>query len=250
MVLPLWGQLQKSLEDNETIEQAIERKIREHNDEPEAHLGEGRSLEEHKKAEVLDHPAFSVVTDKETIADFEMVLTASDDTSEFAWGDMNYRGAGIYESYLEPPYNTEGGMTWEIDYNPLRGTEEKNFLVSLSLSYEASAPYFEILVTRGEASMMLENDDLYVSVWGVTGGFEPVLYNVTNGASFASLILTWYFDAFKQTYFFYVNGEEVKTVKLNRPPSIGGDAPSFNVFSEDIDDGHFYFSNFMIKQEA
>jgi len=64
MTLPLWGQLQKSLDDTETIEQAIERIVAEHNAEPEAHLGTGESLSEHKHTTVLDHPAGSVLADK------------------------------------------------------------------------------------------------------------------------------------------------------------------------------------------
>lgn len=64
MTLPLWGQLEKSQDDNETIEEAIARLIAEHESDPEAHLGEGESLEAHKTEEVVDHPPFSLVPDK------------------------------------------------------------------------------------------------------------------------------------------------------------------------------------------
>jgi hypothetical protein len=64
MTLPLWGQLQKALDNSETIEEAIARVVAEHNSEPEAHMNAGESLETHKTAEVLDHPANSIVGDK------------------------------------------------------------------------------------------------------------------------------------------------------------------------------------------
>lgn len=64
MTLPLWGQLQKSQDDSETIEQAIFRIVEEHNNDPESHLNEGESLSEHKKDDVIDHPPNSVVADK------------------------------------------------------------------------------------------------------------------------------------------------------------------------------------------
>lgn len=64
MTLPLWGQLQKSQDDPETIEEAINRLIDEHNNDPESHLDEGESLSQHKQDDVIDHPAFSVVPDK------------------------------------------------------------------------------------------------------------------------------------------------------------------------------------------
>lgn len=64
MNLPVWGQLQKSLDNPETIEEAIIRLINEHAADPTAHLAEGESLNMHKTDEVIDHPAFSVVNDK------------------------------------------------------------------------------------------------------------------------------------------------------------------------------------------
>lgn len=64
MTLPLWGQLEKSSIDDETIEEAVERIIAEHNDDPEAHVQAGGSLEAHKADDVIDHPAESVLADK------------------------------------------------------------------------------------------------------------------------------------------------------------------------------------------
>jgi len=59
-----WGDLAKSQEDPETIEEAIARIIAEHNDDEESHLGEGQSLEAHKGAEIIDHLQGSVLGDK------------------------------------------------------------------------------------------------------------------------------------------------------------------------------------------
>ena len=59
-----WGDLTKSQEDDETIEEAIARLIAAHNDDEEAHLDTGQSLESHKAAEIIDHLASSVIRDK------------------------------------------------------------------------------------------------------------------------------------------------------------------------------------------
>jgi hypothetical protein len=59
-----WGLLQKSQEDDETIEEAIARLIVEHNENEEAHTAEGQSLQSHKASEVIDHLANSIVSDK------------------------------------------------------------------------------------------------------------------------------------------------------------------------------------------
>ena len=64
MVLPFWGELFKSQFDNEKIEEAIARMIREHNQDPEAHLLPGGSLYSHKFSEIIDHVAESIIEDK------------------------------------------------------------------------------------------------------------------------------------------------------------------------------------------
>jgi hypothetical protein len=64
MPLPNWGQLEKSLTDSEKIEEAINRLIQDHNDDPNAHLAEGQSLYSHKAAEIIDHLVASIVSDK------------------------------------------------------------------------------------------------------------------------------------------------------------------------------------------
>jgi len=59
-----WGQLAKSQTDPEKIEEAIARMIKQHNEDPEAHLCPGGSLQSHKMAEIIDHLVESIVADK------------------------------------------------------------------------------------------------------------------------------------------------------------------------------------------
>jgi len=60
----VWGLLEKSLTDDETINEAINAAIASHEADASAHLGVGESLESHKTSEVIDHLAGSVVADK------------------------------------------------------------------------------------------------------------------------------------------------------------------------------------------
>lgn len=64
MAEPVWGMLQKALDDNQTIAQAIAAAIAVHEADPDAHTGAGESLETHKSQETVDHPAGSVLADK------------------------------------------------------------------------------------------------------------------------------------------------------------------------------------------
>ena len=59
-----WGALNKALDSNETIEEAIARLIQDHEDDANAHIENGESLYDHKQSEIIDHLALSIVTDK------------------------------------------------------------------------------------------------------------------------------------------------------------------------------------------
>lgn len=64
MALPVWGNLTKSQIDDETIEEAIARLIQAHEDDPNAHIEVGESLQSHKAAAIIDHLISSIIADK------------------------------------------------------------------------------------------------------------------------------------------------------------------------------------------
>ena len=66
MADPVWGMLAKSAVDAETVEEAIARLIAVHEADETSHLGTGESLEAHKNADIIDHPAGSILGDKFT----------------------------------------------------------------------------------------------------------------------------------------------------------------------------------------
>ena len=59
-----WGLLSKSLVDDETIEEAIDRLILVHEQDEVSHLGVGESLQSHKASVIIDHVVDSIVADK------------------------------------------------------------------------------------------------------------------------------------------------------------------------------------------
>jgi len=64
MAVPNWQELAKSPLDPQTIEEAIQAAIDVHNQDPDAHMGSEQAIQNHRTAEVADHPAQSVVNDK------------------------------------------------------------------------------------------------------------------------------------------------------------------------------------------
>jgi hypothetical protein len=64
MSVETWGMMPKNSEDPEKIEEAIDRLVEAHNDDPDSHLEEGQSLRSHRASDIIDHRAESVVEDK------------------------------------------------------------------------------------------------------------------------------------------------------------------------------------------
>lgn len=64
MADPVWGELNKSQDNSQKIEQRVAEMIATHEADPEAHMGPGESIENHRQNEIIDHPAFSIVADK------------------------------------------------------------------------------------------------------------------------------------------------------------------------------------------
>lgn len=64
MAITTWENLPKNPLDPTVISQAIDEAIDAHELDPEAHLGEGESLQSHRASEIIDHRAESVVNDK------------------------------------------------------------------------------------------------------------------------------------------------------------------------------------------
>jgi hypothetical protein len=97
----VWGNLAKAQDDAETIEEAIERIVAEHNAEPTAHTAEGEAIDVHRKNEVVDHPAGSVLADK---ASFTEIVAKTQFESIDGWGNngfytLGFPGINLYAIY-------------------------------------------------------------------------------------------------------------------------------------------------------
>lgn len=95
-----WGDLAKSQIDAETIEEAIDRLIQEHDDDPDSHLDTGQSLQSHKASEIIDHLANSIVRDK---LEFDRYTIDCDFQSIDYWdGDGHFSSLHVNEMQIAP----------------------------------------------------------------------------------------------------------------------------------------------------
>lgn len=172
MALPLWGQLEKAQDDSTTIDEAIAAAILAHEADPEAHLGEGESLEEHKTESVIDHPAESVVTDK--VPDGGMSYrwfpldrqTIISNMGEESWDTFVLGNGGVeqYIAELELRSGTTSGNRTKASsnsgvVNQINWNEDWTFQTTVSISDAADNK-----VTFGFCNTELDTSD-FDGVW-------------------------------------------------------------------------------------
>lgn len=109
MSVVVWGLLEKSQIDDETIEEAINRLIGEHEADEAAHLGSGQSLASHKASVIIDHVVRSVVRDKLAFDRFQI-------DEHFATIDAWGKSAGVAIEYLGEMYLMTTGASGNSQY--------------------------------------------------------------------------------------------------------------------------------------
>lgn len=170
MALPIWGDLDRAVNDSTKIDEAIAAAIAAHNDEPEAHLGADQSLETHRENSIIDHPAESVPNDKilaNARAYVAIVDPASDtdfDSVDGAYAYALSKGGG---NILITPGTYYLGTKIEVDGSVnLYGTDPDTCII---VTDEASGYFFETgyWPTGWSGSFEISNLTLRASTPGV-----------------------------------------------------------------------------------
>lgn len=217
MTLPLWGQLQKAQDDAETIEQAIVRLIGEHEADPEAHLGDGESLQMHKAEDIIDHPPGSILPDKWSFADFDFDtnfesltgFTISSGVTNTSWPGVSFDifdGGGDTRTLRANFVGVLVGSTLTYDYLCdtyfYVDTADELEIIDIGISDSGmTTRYLGFRVTGG---------NLYgVARWGGSEHLTSNLGDVTDGTI---KFVRVYYDYGANLITFYLNGVAVATL--------------------------------------
>jgi hypothetical protein len=137
----VWGQLNKSAIDNETIEEAIARLILEHDEDPEAHLGEGGSLLSHKASEIIDHLATSIIADK--IASGEITRPKLADDAVVFTSENFDKGLVIDFSTFSEFTSGSGVANKALRLNDVRTGSTQNSVASVYTQFEQAGNFWD-----------------------------------------------------------------------------------------------------------
>ena len=213
-----WGTIPKSQVDPETIEEAIARLIQAHDDDENAHIDVGQSLQSHKASEIIDHFAASVVRDK---IEFDRYTIDDDFQTIDRWAGTN---SPYLENINELQVRALAGVNntaWAYIVVGDVFTDQTAF--SRSPNWQIRA-YCEDVSTIWAHWGMFDED--YVS--GI--GFEldtskmyavwfdetstKQRYEILTMVDFGAYICRFYYDAATDLLTFYVNGAVVHTVTV------------------------------------
>ena len=200
MSIPLWGNLEKSQDDKNTIDEAIASAIAAHEADPTAHLGDNESLQNHKHNEIIDHPAGSVVIDKLSYNQFEYNLLWSDfqtwkhNLPQTSGNQVLYNSnSGVVNYYLSAAsvhryfkksldssgFVLDGSCSFRLD---IRMSQESDYLTT---SYNLFGFGFESDISSFSGiCFKIQNGKLYtgyknsldVMVWNEVVGFDYMSY--------------------------------------------------------------------------
>lgn len=144
--------MQKSSTDDTTIDTAIADAIALHEADPDAHLGVGESIEQHKMAEVIDHPAGSIISDK--YLDFSVLiekLVTNKDYIRTNWESIDfwnmfgpgdfYYNFGMCKMYTTNTNNNVNQMFANAD--------------PFAIDFQTKNPVFEMLVSLSDNTSQL-----------------------------------------------------------------------------------------------
>jgi hypothetical protein len=210
-----WGNLPKSQVDDETVEGAIDRLVQAHDDDENAHIEVGQSLQSHKASEIIDHAARSIVTDK--LYKDRFILD-----THFAGIDGWQKTAGVacpMVGEVDIVTTAVNGNTQifntqnpDIDQDPVATDRHPYWLTSLKISQNTSQEIYlgQIIDNAGGGyGFKIVNGTIY-TVWmdgdevehtDSMGALAVDTFYILGGEIDTDDIIHW-----------YINGSEVKTM--------------------------------------
>lgn len=178
IMVTVWGLLTKSLTDSETIEEMVDRKIAEHEENPESHMGVGESIDVHRKNTIIDHPLGSVLSDKQSMTEILHRVLYTDDTIESVTGTAHMISGSFMNIYDNGGDGTGSKIYRGIPYTTIP-ENGKDYLYQVAFAMYPNATTDYLFLHGLSASIYASTPHLYLEVSGTTGKIKSIMYGHT-----------------------------------------------------------------------
>lgn len=222
MGLFTWSALPKDQDNAQLISEAISEAITNHEADPNAHLGAGESLEQHKSNEIIDHPAFSIVPDKRSKKFFKSAPALSTLAGATISGDVGLSQNGlVYLITTTPAYKSYYKLDDFVTQNtPQLLGKEVNFSADVLIVDLTGTGYFSIGLTntteKGISFLFTKSgNNIFVEgrLKNYSGtNFTDAVILDDNIQGFILTTVFFLYDGTTNTCTFYVNGQNIGTL--------------------------------------
>lgn len=255
MSVDVWGLLRKSQEDDETIEEACDRIVGNHNDDPDAHLADGQSLTSHRAMEIIDHVVGSVVADKFSHSE---IISSSSFESLDNWetgGSAELRGWPGCSLYIESGAVAESYIRSVLMSYPEWFNVTKNMLLQFNAYFDVSTNYKAVAMIGVYGSMTTMQGFGFYFENGVTKAFVGKSGTLTLSSAITNdeTKLHTYraqLNVELGKFEFYIDGVQVASINL--PSGISSYEPylEFRLKTNGTIDGYMYIKQVDIARET
>jgi hypothetical protein len=227
MADPVWGLLPKAQDNIQTINEAIDAAITAHEQDPDAHLGTGESLQSHRASDIIDHLAQSILVDKLEPNFFQKLQVVGtyqsvDNIYVSAYvSSFQHLGAQIVTSST---LNNVASFSIAAG-NPISAAYDKDPILDFRVKVSAQGTY-KAYFGIGDRDGWF--DEYFAGFYVVDGALYARLYSADTGhetlSSISGVTVTNYNDyrvecVNNDTANFYVNGSLEATISVDFPVS-------------------------------
>ena len=218
----VWGPLAKAQTDPTTIDEAIAAAIANHEEDADAHLGSGQSLQSHKASEIIDHLAGSIVADK--FSDKEFVCRTGFDSLS-RWVKVGGENSLTWPGFeLYPTWGGPNPCYMRAYLHPFTGqlSSSYNFMWQTLLAFNFSASQGDIscFVGMGYSNGGAPSEYLGVRYDGLeltgvvvhTGGTSTVQLSAAYDAE--NHVLKMLYDKTVKTAYFFIDGVQAGSINI------------------------------------
>jgi hypothetical protein len=254
MTLPLWGQMNKSQDNPQTIDEAIAAAVQAHNEDSESHLGSGESLEEHKTEPIIDHPQGSVLADKQTMTEMSIstIFESLDGWSKI--GDVSNNDIPGVLLYVEDGWQNNSSLSTSPQVPANFRNSDFDMLFQVQARFNFFGTSFSANLGFYSSNSVTPEGFGFVVNSGVLTAYAKQGGNV-NQSSAISLdlkldhIYRAFLDATAEKIYFFVDGVAVATLDI---PGIGWEddvGPNMWVGRGSEDDGNLRVGILVFSRE-